>query len=195
MIAWVSRKSSALPTIQDTCASCFTRWASRCSGPRRVLARANAAEQDRWHRRVYPQIKKKLTRKTGPLFVDVFLEAFEQAPEEIVLDLDTTDLELHGGQEGRFFHGYYDEYCYLPLYIFCGEHVLCARLRQANIDASAGSPPRLMTRIARGAARLRPAEPAALHPSPAKSQERNMARTWAVGRCRRCNYSRRAGAS
>jgi Transposase DDE domain group 1 len=73
------------------------------------------------------------------LFVDAFLEAFEQAPEEIVLDLDTTDLELHGGQEGRFFHGYYDEYCYLPLYIFCGEHVLCARLRQANIDASAGS--------------------------------------------------------
>jgi hypothetical protein len=56
-----------------------------------------------------------------------------------VLDLDTTDLELHGGQEGRFFHGYYDEYCYLPLYIFCGEHLLCVRLRQANIDASAGS--------------------------------------------------------
>ena len=73
------------------------------------------------------------------LFVDLFLEACEPAPEEIVLDLDTTDLELHGGQEGRFFHGYYDEYCYLPLYIFCGEHVLCVRLRQANIDASAGS--------------------------------------------------------
>ena len=73
------------------------------------------------------------------LFVNLFLEAFEQAPDQIVLDLDTTDLELHGGQEGRFFHGYYDEYCYLPLYIFCGEHLLCARLRQANIDASAGS--------------------------------------------------------
>ena len=73
------------------------------------------------------------------LLVDLFLEACGQAPEEIVLDLDTTDLELHGGQEGRFFHGYYDEYCYLPLYIFCGEHVLCVRLRQANIDASAGS--------------------------------------------------------
>ncbi|MGH7557884.1 MAG: IS1380 family transposase [Gemmatimonadota bacterium] len=73
------------------------------------------------------------------LLVDVFLEAFGQAPEEIVLDVDTTDVELHGGQEGRFFHGYYDEYCYLPLYIFCGEHLLCVRLRQANIDASAGS--------------------------------------------------------
>jgi hypothetical protein len=73
------------------------------------------------------------------LFVEIFLEAFDEAPEEIVLDLDTTDLELHGGQEGRFFHGYYDEYCYLPLYIFCGEHVLCARLRKADSDAAAGS--------------------------------------------------------
>src|SRR5579884_3723008 len=73
------------------------------------------------------------------LLVKLFLESFEETPAEIVLDLDTTDLELHGGQEGRFFHGYYDEYCYLPLYIFCGEHVLCARLREANIDAAAGS--------------------------------------------------------
>jgi hypothetical protein len=71
--------------------------------------------------------------------VEVFLQSFAEAPDEIVLDLDTTDVELHGGQEGRFFHGYYDEYCYLPLYIFCGEHFLCVRLRQANIDASAGS--------------------------------------------------------
>lgn len=73
------------------------------------------------------------------LFVDVFLEAFAVAPQEIVVDIDTTDVELHGGQEGRFFHGYYDEYCYLPLYIFSGEHLLGVRLRQANIDASAGS--------------------------------------------------------
>ena len=73
------------------------------------------------------------------LLVDLFVESFPEAPVEIVLDLDTTDLELHGGQEGRFFHGYYDEYCYLPLYIFCGEHLLCVRLRQANIEASAGS--------------------------------------------------------
>jgi hypothetical protein len=73
------------------------------------------------------------------LLVTLFLESFDAAPAEIVLDLDTTDLELHGGQEGRFFHGYYDEYCYLPLYIFCGEHLLCVRLRQANIDAAAGS--------------------------------------------------------
>jgi hypothetical protein len=73
------------------------------------------------------------------LLVDVFLQSFAEVPEEIVLDLDTTDVALHGGQEGRFFHGYYDEYCYLPLYIFCGEHILCVRLRQANTDAAAGS--------------------------------------------------------
>lgn len=73
------------------------------------------------------------------LLVKIYLEAHATPPQEIVLDLDTTDVELHGRQEGRFFHGYYDEYCYLPLYIFCGEHLLGVRLREANIDASAGS--------------------------------------------------------
>jgi hypothetical protein len=72
------------------------------------------------------------------LFVDLFLDAFEEPPESIVLDLDATDDPLHGTQEGRFFHGYYGHYCYLPLYIFCGDHLLCARLRRANQDASAG---------------------------------------------------------
>ena len=73
------------------------------------------------------------------LLVDLFLEAHKRAPEEIVLDLDATDDPLHGGQEGRFFHGYYDCYCYLPLYVFCGDHLLVAKLRKADIDASAGS--------------------------------------------------------
>jgi hypothetical protein len=73
------------------------------------------------------------------LLVSVFLESHQKAPEQIILDVDTTDLPLHGKQEGRFFHGYYDSYCYLPLYIFCGEHVLCARLRKSNSDASTGS--------------------------------------------------------
>ena len=73
------------------------------------------------------------------LLVKLFLESQEQAPEQIILDVDTTDLPLHGKQEGRFFHGYYDAYCYLPLYVFCGEHVLCARLRESNHDASFGS--------------------------------------------------------
>jgi hypothetical protein len=72
------------------------------------------------------------------LLVKVFVESHQSAPAEIVLDVDTTDLPLHGKQEGRFFHGYYDNYCYLPLYVFCGEHVLCARLRQANHDAAFG---------------------------------------------------------
>jgi len=73
------------------------------------------------------------------LLVNVFLEAHASAPQRIVIDIDTTDVELHGTQEGRFFHGYYDEYCYLPLYLFCGEHLLGVRLREANIDAAAGS--------------------------------------------------------
>jgi hypothetical protein len=73
------------------------------------------------------------------LFVDVFLQAHAKPPEEIVLDVDATDNPLHGNQEARFFHGYYMNYCYLPLYIFCGEFLLCARLRPSNIDASEGT--------------------------------------------------------
>jgi hypothetical protein len=73
------------------------------------------------------------------LLVKVFVESYAAAPEELVLDVDATDMPLHGEQEGRFFHGYYDSYCYLPLYIFCGDQILCARLRQSNSDAAAGS--------------------------------------------------------
>ena len=73
------------------------------------------------------------------LLVQVFLEAYQEAPQEIILDLDATDDPLHGKQEGRFFYGYYGHYYYLPLYIFCGEFLLCARLPSSNIDASAGS--------------------------------------------------------
>ena len=73
------------------------------------------------------------------LLIDVLLEAQVIPPEQIVLDIDTTDLAIHGAQEGRFSHGYYDHYCYLPLYVFAGEHVLCARLRPSNIDPAAGS--------------------------------------------------------
>ena len=73
------------------------------------------------------------------LFVDLFLEAHARAPREIILDLDATNDPLHGHQEGRFFHGYYDCYCYLPLYVFCGRHLLAAKLRPSNIDGSAGA--------------------------------------------------------
>ena len=79
------------------------------------------------------------------LFVDLFLEAHAGAstrarpPRQIVLDLDATDDPLHGHQEGRFFHGFYDCYCYLPLYVFCGRHLLAAKLRPSNIDGAAGA--------------------------------------------------------
>jgi hypothetical protein len=85
------------------------------------------------------------------LFVDVFLEAHPRAPAQITLDLDATDDPLHGHQEGRFFHGYYDCYCYLPLYVFCGRHLLAAKLRRSNIDSSAGA----VEEIARIVAQIR----------------------------------------
>jgi Transposase DDE domain group 1 len=72
------------------------------------------------------------------LLVAVFLESHGKSPQRIVLDVDTTDVAIHGNQEGRFFQGYYGHYCYLPLFIFCGSHVLCARMRTANGDASVG---------------------------------------------------------
>lgn len=75
----------------------------------------------------------------GDFFVETFLRLHPTPPREIVIDLDATDNPLHGHQLGRFFHGYYDTYCYLPLYIFCGEHLLCAKLRPSDIDACAGS--------------------------------------------------------
>ena len=73
------------------------------------------------------------------LLVDLFMEGHRRAPQQIVLDLDATDDPLHGHQEGRFFHGYYDNYCYLPLYVMCGRHLLAAKLRRSNIDGSAGA--------------------------------------------------------
>ena len=97
------------------------------------LGTAEGAAADRYKRIVaQPDTMDRL-----PL--DVFIESHAKPPKEIWLDLDATDDPLHGRQEGRFFHGYCRHYCYLPLYIFCGEHLLCARLRPSNINASAGS--------------------------------------------------------
>ncbi len=78
-------------------------------------------------------------RDIEAFFVETFLELHPEPPKEIVLDLDATDDPIHGHQLGRFFHGYYDSYCYLPLYIFCGEHLLCAKLRPSDIDGAAGA--------------------------------------------------------
>ena len=83
------------------------------------------------------------------LLVDLFLEAYATPPDEIILDVDATDDPVHGQQEGRFFHGYYRQYCYLPLYIFCDEHLLWARLRQADQDGAAGTKEELARIIAR----------------------------------------------
>ncbi len=79
------------------------------------------------------------THDVERLFVSLFLQAHSRPPERVVLDLDATDDPIHGHQLGRFFHGYYKNFCYLPLYVFCGDHLLCARLRPADIDAAAGS--------------------------------------------------------
>ena len=78
-------------------------------------------------------------RMIDTLLVDLFLDSERRPPAQVVLDLDATDDAVHGNQEGRFFHGYYGHYCYLPLYITCGEHVLCCRLRRADADAADGA--------------------------------------------------------
>jgi DDE family transposase len=97
------------------------------------LTPAGSPLNDRYHKITYSR------EALDALLVDIFLEAHAKAPRQIVLDLDVTDTPLYGQQEDRFFHGYYNEYCYLPLYIFCGDHLLCARQRASNQDASAGS--------------------------------------------------------
>jgi hypothetical protein len=90
-------------------------------------------------------------KKVDDFFIDIFLQAHEEAPKLIVIDLDATDDPLHGAQEGRFFHGYYREYCYLPLYLFCGDFLLCARLRTADKQPANGA----LSEIKRIVARLR----------------------------------------
>jgi len=103
------------------------------------------AEPSRYHRISHD------TDAIEALFVDLFLDAHRRPPAQITLDLDATDDPLHGHQEGRFFHGYYDGYRYLPLYVFCGRHLLAAKLRRSNIDASAGA----VEEIARIVAQIR----------------------------------------
>jgi len=107
--------------------------AGRSTLNRLELTPEDASADSRYKKIVYD------ARAIEKLFVEHFLDAHERAPSRVVLDLDATDDPLHGEQEGRFFHGYYGHYCYLPLYIFCGSFLLCARLRPSNIDASAGS--------------------------------------------------------
>jgi hypothetical protein len=102
------------------------------------------ADQDSRYKKVTCSI-----RAVEDLFVELFLQAYPVPPDRIVLDLDATDDPIHGHQLGRFFHGYYKNYCFLPLYIFCGDHLLCARLRPSDIDASAGSLKQVQRIVAR----------------------------------------------
>ena len=97
------------------------------------LARPDNAKTHRYKRVVLRE------EFVDQVLLDVFVQSFDEAPDEIVLDFDATDDPLHGKQEGRFFHGYYGHYCYLPLYVFCGDHLLAARLRPSDIDGSAGT--------------------------------------------------------
>jgi hypothetical protein len=97
------------------------------------LTPADANVDSRYRKVVYD------AEKVADLFVELFLDAHPKRPKEIILDLDSTDDLIHGTQEGRFFHGYYGNYCYLPLYIFVGDFLLCAKLRTSDIDGSAGS--------------------------------------------------------
>jgi hypothetical protein len=96
-------------------------------------AHPELAERDRYHRSALDP------EAADQLLIDLFLEAYDTPPEEVILDFDATDDIIHGRQQGRFFHGYYDHYCYLPLYIFAGDHLLCARLRTADRDGADGS--------------------------------------------------------
>jgi len=89
------------------------------------------------------------------LLLEVFVEAHPEPPEEVILDVDATDDPLHGKQEGRYFHGYYKRYCYLPLYVFCGDHLLCARLRTSDRGPAHG----VVTELERIVRRLREAWP------------------------------------
>jgi len=100
---------------------------------RMELSPADATAESRYRKVVYD------AEAIENFFVDAYLDAQTKAPKEVVLDLDATDDPIHGTQEGRFFHGYYGNYCYLPLYIFAGDFLLCAKLRKADIDASAGA--------------------------------------------------------
>jgi hypothetical protein len=111
------------------------------------LTPASATARDRYKKVVYR------ADDIDNFFVDEFLDAYRQPPASIVLDLDATDDPVHGNQEGRFFHGYYGHYCYLPLYIFCHDHLLLARLRRADIDGAAGALEEVQRIVARIRAR------------------------------------------
>ena len=114
-------------------ADCGKPLAGKSTLNRLELTRSEAAADDRYKKIAVDE------QAIDRMFLDLFVKSHRKPPKRIVLDLDATDDPIHGQQEGRFFHGYYNNYCYLPLYIFAGDELLCARLRRSNIDASAGT--------------------------------------------------------
>ncbi len=133
--------------VRDSCASVCTRWrwdggpqrpqgaalrrgdADRVGVDREVASAPTLCRLEKWADRA-------TAVRLSELLIEQFIASFKRVPEELVLDFDATDNPLHGQQEGRFFHGYYDCYCYLPLYVFCGQQLLCAYLRPSRIDAA-----------------------------------------------------------
>jgi hypothetical protein len=141
---------AVLAERDDLTAPLTTPLAGKSTLNRLELSAATIAEAERYKKIAVDH------DAVDQMLVDIFLQAHATPPTEIILDLDATDDPIHGTQEGRFFHGFYGGYCYLPLYLFAGEHLLCARLRTANRDASAGA----LEEVVRIVAQLRTAWPA-----------------------------------
>ena len=118
-------------TLRDD--PCFKVLSDRQADPEKPLA----SPPTLW--RLEDRADKKALAKMGKVFVETFIASYDSPPESIVLDFDATDIPIHGQQERRFFHGYYDQYCFLPLYVFCGEQLLVPYLRMSRIDASKNS--------------------------------------------------------
>src|ERR1041385_6845590 len=128
---WVRRIRQA--NIGSRAGTAARRLAGKSTLNRLELTRADASAAERYKKIVMdPQA-------IDRMMVDQFLDAHERAPRQIILDMDATDDPIHGHQEGRFFHGYYDCYCYLPLYMFCGEFLLSAKLRTSDVDPAKGA--------------------------------------------------------
>jgi len=104
-------------------------WQSACGSDAPLAGKSTLSRLER-------SMRREAAVSINRLLVEHFIASHKSAPEEIVLDFDATDDPVHGQQEGRFFHGYYDHYCFLPLYVFCGEQLLCAYLRPSNQDAA-----------------------------------------------------------
>lgn len=133
LLAVLVNHADPLGAQRSRARDCGKALAGKSTLNRLELTPADADAKSRYKKIVYNK------KAIEDVFVEFFLQAHETPPDEITLDLDATDDPLYGQQQGRFFHGYYKEYCYLPLYIFCGEHLLCARLRPSNIDGAAGA--------------------------------------------------------